>query len=238
MPRSGAWPSRHFLGFQHDAERVAKSFLSIYSLLTSFTIPITITCALFAGEIVRIVLGAQWMEAAPIFRLLAPVSLVFAVANPFSLLVISTGRVGRSLGISMAATPLVIVGILLGLSHGPAGVALGYSSALTILLIPIAAWSKLGTGITWPDLWEATKPPLLSGLLAGAVGLLVKFTLDGRLEPIPYLLVGLGLVWGIYAWLLLFVMNRRHVYLDLLSHLLPRSQPRPKEEFRSAVRPA
>ena len=77
---------------QHDAERLARSFLRGYSLLISLTIPTTIICALFAEEIVRIVLGAKWMEAAPIFRLLSPVALVFAVANPLSWLVMSTGR--------------------------------------------------------------------------------------------------------------------------------------------------
>jgi O-antigen/teichoic acid export membrane protein len=231
---------------QHDAERLAKSFLRGYSLLITLTIPITITCALFAEEIVRILLGAKWMEAVPIFRLLAPVALVFAVANPFSWLVMSTGRVGRALSISAATTPLVILGIVLGLIHGHKGatgveaatrVALGYSSALALLLIPIAAWSKLGTGITWADLWRATKPPFLSGMLAGAAGLLMKLALGGRLAPIPCLLVGLVVVLGTYAGMLLFVMNERHVYLDLLSHLLPRSQSRPEKESKSVVRP-
>src|SRR4029077_7582038 len=147
-------------------------------------------------EIVRIVLGPKWMEAAPIVRLLAPVALVFAVANPLSWLVISTGRAGRALGISMATTPLVIVGIVLGLGHGPIGVALGYSMAMTLLIIPIAAWSKLGTGITWADLWDASKPPFLSGLLAGAAGLVVKLTLGGGLAPILYLVVALAVVLG------------------------------------------
>jgi O-antigen/teichoic acid export membrane protein len=211
---------------QHDAERFAKSFLRGYSLLISFTIPITITSALFAEEIVSVVLGAKWMEAAPIFRLLAPVALVFAVANPLSWLVISTGRAGRALSISTATTPLVIVGIILGLSHGPEGVALGYSSALTLLLIPIAAFSKHGTGITWMDLWGATKPPLLSGLLASVAGLLVKLTLGGGLAPIPYLMVGLAVVLGIYAWALLIVMGQKHMFLDVLSQLLPRPQPK------------
>ena len=209
---------------QHDAERLARSFLRGYSLLISSTIPITITCALFAEEIVGIVLGAKWMAAAPIFRLLAPVAFVFAVANPLSWLVSSTGRIGRALSITTATTPLVILGVVLGLSHGPKGVALGYSSALTLLLIPIAAWSKLDTGITWLDLWGATKPPFLSGLLAGAAGLLVKLTLGGRLPPMLYLMVGLGLVLGIYAWVLLIVMRQKHVYMDLLSQLLPRPE--------------
>lgn len=207
---------------QDDAERLARSFLRGFSLLISSTIPITITCALFAEEIVRVVLGAKWMEAAPIFRLLAPVALVFAVVNPLSWLVMSTGRVGRALSISAATTPLVIVGILLGLSHGPRGVALGYSSAMTLLLIPIVAWAKLGTGITWADLWKATKPPFLAGLLAGAVGLLMKLTLGGTLPLIPFLLAGVGVLLGIYASILLIAMDQKHVYMDLLSHLLPR----------------
>jgi PST family polysaccharide transporter len=212
---------------QHDAKRLARSFLRGFSLLISATIPITITCTLFAEEIVRVVLGAKWMAAAPIFRLLAPVAVVFAVANPLSWLVLSVGRIGKALSISTTTTPLVILGIVLGLSHGPKGVALGYSLAMTLLVIPIAAWSKHGTGITWADLWEATKPPFLSGLLAGAAGLLVKLTLGGRgLPPMLYLMLGLGLVLGVYAWVLLIVMRQKHVYMDLLSQLLPRPQPR------------
>jgi PST family polysaccharide transporter len=210
---------------QHDAARLAGSFLRGYSLLISMTMPLTIISALFAEEIVRIVLGTKWMAAVPIFRLLAPVALVFAVANPLSWLVLATGRVNRSLSISMATTPLVILGIVLGLSHGPKGVALGYSLALTLLLVPIAAWSKLGTGISWADLWRASRPPFLSGLLAGVGGLLVKLELGGRLAPSLCLLTGLGLVLCIYAWFLLFVMKQKSVYLDILSHLLPQPQP-------------
>ena len=199
---------------QHDAERLARSFLRGYSLLISLTIPITIISALFAEEIVGTVLGAKWMEAAPILRLLAPVALVFAMANPLSWLVMSTGRAGRALSISTATTPLVILGIVLGLSHGPKGVALGYSSALALLLIPIAAFSKQGTAISWADLWAATKPALISGLLAGAAGLLVKLTLAGTLAPILYLMLGLVVVLAAYAWVLLIVMSQKHMYMD------------------------
>jgi PST family polysaccharide transporter len=210
---------------QNDAERLAKSFLMGYSLLMSLTIPVTITSALFAEEIVHIALGRKWLEAAPILRLLAPVALVFAVANPLSWLVMSVGRAGRAVSISTATTPLVFVGIMLGLSHGPKGVALGYSSALTLLLIPIAAWSKHGTGVSWADLWRATKPPFLSGLLAGTAGLLVKLTLGGG-SPILCLIVGLAVVLSIYAWILLIVMGQKPIYMGVLSQLLPRPELR------------
>jgi len=210
---------------QDDADRLARSFLRGYSLLVSLTIPITISCALFAEEIVSVMLGAKWMEAAPIFRLLAPTGLVFALVNPLSWVVMSTGRAGRALSISVATTPVVIMGIVLGLSHGPKGVALGYSLAMVLQVIPITAWSKHGTRITWADLWRATKQPLLSGLLASAIGLTVKITLAGMLAPIPFLLVGVGLVFGIYAWVLLVAMGQRNLYVDLLTQVFRGARP-------------
>ncbi len=207
---------------QDDAERLARSFLRGYSLLVSLTIPIAISCALFAEEIVSVMLGAKWMEAAPILRLLAPSVLVFILANPLSWLVTSTGRIGRALSMSAATTPLVIAGIALGLSNGPKGVALGYSLAMALLIFPITAWSIQGTRVSWAGLWSAIKQPLLSGLLASAIGVIVKVTLGGMLAPILYLLVGLGLVLGAYTAILLIPMAQRNLYVDLLTQVLAR----------------
>ena len=210
---------------QDDAGRLARSFLRGYSLLISLTIPITLVCALFSTQIVRIVLGAKWIDAAPLLMLLSPTAMVFALANPLSWLVMATGRAGRALCMSAATTPVVILGIVLGLSHGPKGVALGYSLAMSSLVIPIAAWSKHGTGITWSDLWRATRQPFLAGLLAGAVGVIVRIMLDGSLAPILYLLTGFGLVFGVYAWALLIVMGQKNLYMDLLAQVFRRARP-------------
>ena len=107
---------------------------------------------------------------------------------------------------------------------------------MTFLIISITAWSKLGTEITWADLWDAAKPPFLSGLLAGAAGLLVKFALDGWLPLMPYVVIGVGLVLGLYAWVLLIVLRQKHVYMDLVFQLLPRLQRGQEAEMEPAVR--
>jgi PST family polysaccharide transporter len=144
--------------------------------------------------------------------------LVFALVNPMSWLVTSMGRMGRALSLTAATTPVVILGIVLGLGHGPTGVAFGYSSAMVLLVLPIVAWSKHGTSITWGDLLKATRQPLLSGLLASAAGLIVKVTLGGMLAPLPYLMVGVSVVLGVYGWVLLIAMGQKHLYVDLLNH--------------------
>jgi O-antigen/teichoic acid export membrane protein len=188
-------------------------------LLLSLTIPTTISLALFAEEIVRVVLGPKWMEVAPILRLLVPAALVFALVNPLSLLVISTGRARRALSISAATTPLVIVGILLGLRHGPIGVAMGYSLAMALIVFPIASWSKRGTKISWADLWRTCKQPLVAGLLAGAMGLIVKVALSVAVAPIPRLLIEFGSVFGVYACVFLFVLKNGNLLMDLLNQV-------------------
>jgi PST family polysaccharide transporter len=208
---------------QDDTDRLSRSFLRGYSLLVSATIPIAISCPLFADEIIHVLLGDKWLGVVPIFRLLAPTSLVFALANPLSWLVMATGRVGRAVSITAATTPVVIVGILLGLSHGPTGVAMGYSVAMALILIPIAAWAKHGTGIAWSDLWNVTRKPLLAGLLAGAIGFGSKFTVGGSgLAPLLVLALGVGLVFSVYACALV-ALGQKKMYLDLLTELFSRT---------------
>ncbi len=208
---------------QDDAHRLSRSFLRGYSLLVSATIPIAIACPLFANEIIHVLLGERWMEVVPIFRLLAPTSLVFALANPLSWLVTSTGRVGRAVSITAATTPVVIVGILLGLSHGPTGVAIGYSAAMVLIMIPITAWSKQGTGIAWSDLWNVTRKPFLAGTLAGATGFGVKFCFGGAMPPILILALGVAIVFSVYACALV-AMGQKKMYLDLLTELFTRTR--------------
>jgi O-antigen/teichoic acid export membrane protein/chemotaxis methyl-accepting protein methylase len=221
---------------QDDADRLARSFLRGYSILLSLTIPVTITYPLFAEEIVQIILGSKWSGAAPILRLLAPTALVFAIANPFSLLIMSVGRAGRALTLSAMVTPPVIVGVVLGLSYGPQGVALGEATAMTLMIIPIIAWSIKGTKITWADLWNATRQPVLAGLLAGAVGLIVKLALGGVLAPIALLAVGLSLVFGVYAWVLLVAMGQKDLYVELMTEVRNRSAPHAIRDERGAAR--
>src|SRR6266436_9960781 len=80
---------------QDDPQRLKSYFLKGYSLVLALTLPITIVCTLFANDAILVLLGPKWKEAIPIFRLLAPTILIFAMINPFSWLLFSIGLVGR-----------------------------------------------------------------------------------------------------------------------------------------------
>jgi O-antigen/teichoic acid export membrane protein len=68
---------------QDDPIRLKTYFLKGYSLVVSLTIPISLFSALFADDIVLILLGPKSREAAIIFRLLTATILIFGMINPF-----------------------------------------------------------------------------------------------------------------------------------------------------------
>ena len=204
---------------QGDPDRLRRFYLKSHSIVVSMTVPVVLGCVLFADEIVRTMLGPKWMAAAAVLRLLAPTVMVFALVNPLSFLLRATGQVGRSLKIALVIAPVVILGIVAGLGHGPSGVALGYSAAMVVLAVPLVAWAKHGTGITTGDYWNCIKRPLLCGALGASVGWLFKLAFHNSLAPISLLILGLTLSFAVYAWTLLFVMGQKNLYYDLWSHL-------------------
>ena len=150
-----------------DPDRLKNYFLKGYSLVVALTLPITITCLLFADDLILIVLGSKWSEVTPIFRLLAPTTLVYALINPFSWLLFALGLVGRSLKIALVLAPLVIAGYVAGLPYGPQGVALAYSTVLALWVIPHLAWCVHGTNISLKDIMVVLSRPVLSVIVAG-----------------------------------------------------------------------
>jgi len=210
---------------QGDAERLQRAYLKSLSVIVALTVPVVISSALFANEIILIVLGPKWISAAPVLRLLAPTVLVLALVNPFSWLLSSKGQVERSLKIAFLICPVVILGIVAGLHYGPTGVATGYSAAMVVLFLPIVAWATHGSGITLRAYWEAVRPPLISGAMAGGCAWLVHTWSKVGLRPIPLLILELTVSALIYSGIMLYVMRQKEFYFDLVKNILQQKQP-------------
>src|SRR5262249_37064938 len=155
-------------------------------------------CALFANDLIFVLLGPRWADAATIFRLLSPTILIFAMINPLAWLLFSLGLVGRSLKVALVLAPLVILGYVLGLPYGPKGVAFGYSSMMILWLVPHAAWCVHNTPISFRDIVSTVLRPLISGAVAAAAAFALQFSYFSLLSPLPRLLFGGGVLICIY----------------------------------------
>jgi O-antigen/teichoic acid export membrane protein len=204
---------------QGDPSRLKNYFLKGYSLVLALTLPATIACALFADDLVFVLLGPKWKDAAPIFRLLAPTILVFAIANPLSWLLTSIGLVGRNLKAALVIAPCMIGGYLLGLPYGPKGVAFAYSAALTLCLLPLIAWCVHGTVISFRDILLVVSRPLASSIVAAGVAVGARLLCGQLLSPLPRLVLESTVLLLTYLGILLFAAGQKSFYVDLLRGL-------------------
>jgi O-antigen/teichoic acid export membrane protein len=220
---------------QDDPSRLRSYFLKGYSLVLGLTLPTTIACALFADDIVLILLGPKWRESAGIFRLLAPTMLIFAIANPLGWLLNSIGLVGRGLKIALVIAPLMIASYLIGLPYGPMGVAFAYSAVMMLWIAPIIAWCVHGTMISFRDVLLTVSRPLVSIIPAGALafGVSLLFSRQG-LAPFPRLILESVVLFIVYFGVLLFIVGQKSFYLDLLRGLKEPSSVK-KEDLVSAM---
>jgi O-antigen/teichoic acid export membrane protein len=208
---------------QHEPDRLKKYFLKSYALVLSLTLPISVGCALFADDIIFLVLGTKWQDVVPIFRLLTPTILIFALINPTYWLMVSIGLVGRSLKLALVIAPLVITAYILGLPYGPQGVAFAYSAVLTLWVVPHIAWCIHGTMISWKDLLQTVGRPLVSTMVAAAFTYIADLSFAQSAAPLARLTFGGGILLVVYLWMLLFVLGQKEFYLDLLRGLKVRS---------------
>jgi O-antigen/teichoic acid export membrane protein len=209
---------------QKDPERLRRSYMKFHSVVVSMMIPVVIACLVFADQIVGTILGPKWIGSAVVLRLLAPTVLVFAIVNPLQWLLKATGQFARSLKISFLLGPVVILGIVAGLRYGPPGVATGYSAAMLVLCVPLAAWAKYRTVVSTADYWDCIKWPMLSGAISGIAGWLFLVAFQHSLAPIALLALGVSLMCTIYV-LVLFTLGQKEMYVDALRQLFQRSDP-------------
>jgi PST family polysaccharide transporter len=204
---------------QNDPERLKNYFLKGYELFLSLVMPITMACALFAEDIVRIFLGAKWSEAVPVFRLLSPTILTFALINPMAWLMLAAGHAGRSLKIAFMIAPIVVLGYVAGLPFGQNGVAAGFSIAMVLLAIPVIHLATRGTPISTLDAVKAGMRPLLSIAVGGAAALVSWSFLRHLNAPLIRLVAANTVMFSVYAFMLLFVMGKKTVYFSLLREI-------------------
>jgi len=204
---------------QDQPSRLRNYFLKSYSLVLALTLPITVAFALFADDVIVVILGPKWNAAAPILRLLAPTILVFAVINPLGWLMYSVGLVERSLKIALAFAPLIIIGYFIGLPHGPKGVALAYSAVMMVWLFPHIALCVRRTAVSFSDILVTSARPLACAFAAGAFALGARLAYGQWLPPFPRLALESTVLLATFSVMLLFVAGQKSLYLELLRGL-------------------
>jgi len=208
---------------QGEPKRLRSYFLKGYSLVIALTLPATVACAVLAPDLIGFVLGPKWTDAAPIFRLLTPTILVFAIANPLSWLVLGLGMVGRLAKMTTTIAPLMIASYFAGLPYGPKGVAFAYSAIMLLWLVPVSLWAVHGTAVSFRDVVSTATHPLIASFAAGAAAYFACSEYGHSEQHLLRLILGAAVLLCVYAFTILYVFGQKSYYLGLLRKLIDRS---------------
>ncbi len=222
---------------QDDAIRFRSYFLKGYSLLLAMTVPIVMACGVFADDVVLVMLGPKWRDTAVVLRFLSPAFLVLALINPLVSMLLAKGFAKRMLKIASVFAPLTILAYLIGLPHGPGGVALAFSVTMILWVLPHMAWCVRDTSISLRDLLVVAGQPLISAAVAGAAGVaglvacgelldwlnagpygsspFTQFVYNGWQTSLPRLAVACVVLLGTYWIMLMRVFGQISFYRDL-----------------------
>ncbi len=178
---------------RHDPEAYSAQYLRLVRFMLALTTPACFIMAIFAPEIVRVLLGGSWADAGQILRVLSVASLVLPVLYAGGWLFASMGRTRQYLVVWVFVASALLGAFVAGLPRGAVGVARAYAMTMWLLIAPFLAVAIRGTGIKPWRLLGTIAAPLIACLTGSGVVLLVDGTLPGRAGPLLRLVLG-GLI--------------------------------------------
>lgn len=189
---------------KNEPERLRNIYMQTLRMTASVNFPLYVVLGLFASEIVNLLYGPNWHEAASYLRILAVWGLIRSTGNPSGSLLYAVGKTRRAfwwnIGLLVILPPLYWLATFL---HGLIGLTGGMLVLQALIVIP--AWYFLIRPCCGASLYEFLAqfvPPLVCALAAGALAWLAAHNLPhGTLRLTVGCVVG-GIVYLGLSWLL------------------------------------
>jgi PST family polysaccharide transporter len=154
---------------QNEPQRFRLYYRAGLSILAMFGLPLIFYLFIDAPPVIQLLLGPQWTQAIPIFRLLAPVAFAALLQIAFHWSYISLGNADRQVKWEIFSAAITLIALVVGLRWGVNGIAAAYSLA-SILLLPVGAvYCTRGTPVGVGDLVFAFLRPAAASLGASLV---------------------------------------------------------------------
>ena len=151
-----------------ESAQVTRHAASTVTVIAHLVLPLFAICFVLPNETVRLVLGSQWPESAPLLRILSVAAAATTIASLGYTVAVAQGQTRRLVLAAAISLPLTLVAVWLGSRDGPLGVARSVSLATLILLLPRLWWVLRELPQGFASYLRALAGPLLSSLVAAA----------------------------------------------------------------------
>jgi O-antigen/teichoic acid export membrane protein len=139
------------------------------SIISFVGMPISIFMFIMSRDLVKVILGPQWDQTATIFSALGLSTGLYMIYNTNGWLHLSLGRSDRFKKWAIFATAVYVVAIFIGLAIGIMGVAIAYTTATFLLMIPCLVYAGKPIGLKvieiLSNLWRFFFAATIAGLI-------------------------------------------------------------------------
>lgn len=193
---------------QDDPKAYRASFKKALLPVFGLVMPALAFMFMEAQNVILVLLGDQWSEAVPLFRILCIAGFAVSMTRVTKWLYLSRGETKRQFRWGLISTPVMVLAVAIGARWGAFGVALGFTVATCLLTYPSIAFCLKTSHLSMRDFLGTVWRPALASVAAAflllavgavipsgrsvAVGLLVKLAVFG----LAYLSLWVGMPGG------------------------------------------
>lgn len=214
---------------KEQPNRYIKYYQRLLNLMGTVTIPLTVYCIIEADFIIRLLLGPQWLEVIPVFRILAIAGIIQPVAETQGIVLLTFGFSDKYLYYGMANTIIKVIAIVTGLSFGIEGVASGYVVASYAIFIPSLFYCFHKTPITVTLFLKTLIAPILISVLSTIIVISVRSLNPDDSSASHFMLLGVFLF--TYAGVSYFRKSIRETIVMFLANLSVTSRSKEAEQI-------
>lgn len=204
---------------QNDREKFLRYYQKVVSIVGLLTMPLAVFMAVYADEIVRLTLGERWLEATPLFRILAISCFLRPVTTTLGAVMLSCGFSRRMFLLSIAESVTLVLLFFVGSRWGVQGVAWAHVAYMWLPFVIKAKISLKNTPVRTGQFLAAMTTPAITSLVMGGALLLFKQRF-GFGHALPDLLAGAFVSLVVYFGLWLSMTRSRGLLLSLAGDFL------------------
>ncbi|HWP93496.1 MAG TPA: MOP flippase family protein [Thermodesulfobacteriota bacterium] len=154
-----------FSKLQKDLGTMKEVFLKMTRLLSLVTFPLFIGLLAVANELIPVVFGEKWNRSIIPLQIIIGFTMIRSFVSPCGQIILALGRPDIDFKFNAVQVPLLLIAVLIGVSYGIIGVAIGMSLVVGLMGI---VFLRLSIGLINLDLISILKvlfPALTSSLL-------------------------------------------------------------------------
>lgn len=194
-----------------QGEGLREPYLQALGLLSAIHWPVLLILAVMAEPVVRILLGPQWDDAAPLVRIMAIAWVFMAPSSLTFPVLVALGRVAATLTSSVISLVPSAAILFAAATHGMTAMAFSMFLTLPLQVGVALAFIRRYAGFTWADVARAVWKSVIPAISAAAIPLLCAIHEGFRPDP-SYVSLGISLA-GAAGGYLVGLMVTRHPLL-------------------------